>query len=88
MPWEVTICRADGSPLGVRDEVVRRISEAVPAFAWTDEPPFLERIKDMPDHPFHALIPTWPAEVRANFSRPKLHADVEGGRFLDSPLRF
>jgi hypothetical protein len=81
MPWEVTIRQADGSPLGDRDDVVRRISAAVPAFAWTEEPPFLERIKEMPDHPFHALIPTWPEEVRASFSRPRLYADVEGDGF-------
>jgi hypothetical protein len=81
MPWEVTIRRADGSSLGDRGEVVRRISEAVSAMTWVEEPPFLERIKDMPDHPFHALIPTWPEEVRASFSRPKLYGDFEGDRF-------
>ena len=81
MPWEVTIRRADGTSLGDRDEVVRRVSEAVPALTWVEERAFLEQIKDMPDHPFHALIPTWPEEVRARFSRPKRYADFEGEGF-------
>ena len=65
MPWEVTIRRSKDEPLGVRDDVVNRISKAIPGITWIEEPPLLERIKDMPDHPFHALIPTWPEETKA-----------------------
>jgi hypothetical protein len=77
MPWEVTISSPHGEPLGDRDAVVKRISTAVPNIMWIEEPPLLERIKDMPDHPFHALIPTWPEETRTSFSRAKLLAELD-----------
>ena len=81
MPWEVTIRGADDKPLGDRASVVKLISTAVPAMEWYEEPPLLERIKDMPDHPFHALIPTWTEETRASFTRSKLYGDLDAGEF-------
>jgi len=81
MPWEVTICSVTDEPLGDRDSVVNLISAAVSGMSWIEEPPLLERIKDMPDHPFHALIPTWPAETRGSFARPTLLGDFDAGEF-------
>jgi hypothetical protein len=72
MPWELTIRATNETSLGDRETVVKRISAAVPGIEWIEEPPLLEQIKDMPDHPFHALIPTWPESTRASFSRSKL----------------
>ena len=79
MPWEATIRGSDEKPLGDRETAVKLISAAVPAMEWHEEPPFLERIKHMPDHPFHALIPTWPEETRASFGRSKLYGDLDVG---------
>src|SRR5262245_41348550 len=81
MPWELTIRAADGQPLGDRDSVVKRASTAVPGITWLEVPPFLERIKDMPDHPFHALIPTWPEATRASFARASLQGDFKAEDF-------
>ncbi len=81
MPWEVTFRNCDKSTIGTRDEVIQKISVAVPAFDWVEEPPMLERIKDIPDHPFHALIPTWPEETRARFSRSKTYGHFNGNGF-------
>jgi hypothetical protein len=77
MPWEVTISLPHDAPLGDRDSVVKRISTALPSITWIEEPPLLERIKGMPDHPFHALISTLPEETRASFSRAKLLAELD-----------
>src|SRR5438105_2693749 len=76
MPWEITIRKQDGGPIGNRDEVIQRISAAVPSMQWWEEPSMLDRIKTMPDHPFHALIPTWPEATRANFSIAHLNAEL------------
>ena len=81
MPWELTIRTRTGDPLGEREAVVKLISAAVPGMNWIDEPPLLERIRDMPDHPFHALIPTWPEETRASFARSRLLGDFDAGEF-------
>lgn len=93
MPWEVTIQGPNDSALGDRETVVKLISSAIPEMQWSEEPPLLERIKDMPDHPFHALIPTWPEETRASFARSKLYGDMETGElsirlygFEDQPI--
>ena len=79
MPWEIRIHKPDGVSLGCRAEVVQCIATAVPAIEWIEDPPLLEQIKDMPDHPFHRLLPTWPEETRAYFSRPHLRGDYRGG---------
>jgi hypothetical protein len=81
MPWEVTIRGPNDKPLGDRETVVKLISAAVLSMDWFEEPPLLERIKDMPDHPFHALIPTWPEETRASFARSKLYGHLDAGEF-------
>ena len=81
MPWEVTIRHSKDKTLGVRDDVVNRISKAIPGMKWIEEPSLLERIKSMPDHPFHSLIPTWPEETRASLSRSQLLGDFEADEF-------
>ena len=81
MPWEITIRALNDEPLGDRDTVVKLITAAIPAIRWIEEPPLLQRIKDMPDHPFHALIPTWPEETRARFAQSKLLGDFEAPEF-------
>ena len=81
MPWELTIRATDDEPLGGREAVVQLITAAVPAICWIEEPPLLERIKDMPDHPFHTLIPTWPEETRARFSQTRLLGDFQAKEF-------
>ncbi len=67
MPWELTIRAPNTSRLviGKRSSSGSRLP--FPRFAGFEEPPLLEQIKDMPDHPFHALIPTWPEETRTAF---------------------
>src|SRR5262249_19638291 len=82
MPWELTIRRPGGEPLGNRDEVIRAMSTALPAIDWVEEPPLLEQIKDMPEHSFHKLLPTWPAETREHFARPRLRGDYDAGEFV------
>jgi hypothetical protein len=77
MPWELTIRAPKAKPLGDREFVVKRIAVAIPGIRWIEEPPFLERIKDIPDHPFHALIPTWPEETRVSFSKSKLFGEFQ-----------
>jgi hypothetical protein len=81
MPWELTIRAPDGEPLGDCETVVQRIKAAAPAIRWIEEPSMLEQIKDMPNHPFHALIPTWPEATRARFAQSKLLGDYEGPEF-------
>lgn len=81
MPWDVTIHHPNDEALGPRDEVIKLVSAAVPAITWFEEPPLLERIKDMPDHPFHELIPTWPEETRASFARSTTLGDFESDDF-------
>lgn len=76
MPWELTISAGSGEPLGDRQSVVDHISNALPSLQWFEEPPFLEQIQDMPDHPFHKLIPTWPPEIQASFACSKLLGDL------------
>ena len=49
----------------------------MPNIRWIEDPPLLECIKDIPDHPFNALIPTWPEATRASFARAKLLAELE-----------
>jgi hypothetical protein len=80
MPWEVAIKKADDTPIGTRDEIVKTISEAVPAFKWRVEPALLEQIKDMPDHSFHKLLPTWPESTRAYMATPHLKGDLVDGQ--------
>jgi hypothetical protein len=75
MPWEVKIRKPGSEPLGSRAEVVGLIAAAVPAIEWIEDPPLLDQIKDMPDHSFHQLLPTWPEETRAYFSQPHLRGD-------------
>lgn len=82
MPWELTIRNEDESLMGKPDEVIARISAAVSAFKWETEPSMLERIKDMPDHPFHALIPTWSEETKASMSRSKTYGIFDGDGFF------
>ena len=79
MPWEVTIRAPGKGPLGHRDSLVESISATVPAVDWIEEPPLLDRIKDMPDHPFHALIPTWPQEALESAARSKLYGYLDSG---------
>jgi hypothetical protein len=81
MPWELTIRALNNEPLRDRDTVVKLITAAVPAIRWIEEPPLLERIKDMPNHPYHALIPTGPEERRARFAQSKLLGDIEAPDF-------
>ncbi|HEV3383496.1 MAG TPA: hypothetical protein VG097_01710, partial [Gemmata sp.] len=81
MPWELTIRSSNDGSLGDRETVVKLITLAVPGIRWIEEPPLLERIKDMPSHPFHALIHTWPEETRASFARSRLRGDFDGGEF-------
>ena len=81
MPWELTIRAPSDEPLGDRETVVKRIAAAVPAIRWIEELPLLEQIKDMPDHPFHALIPTWLEETRARFAQSKLLGNFETPEF-------
>jgi hypothetical protein len=79
MPWEVMIRKPRDEALGCRAEVVRWIAEAVPAIGWVEDPPLLDQIKDMPEHSFHNLLPTWPEETRAYFSQPHLRGDYLEG---------
>ena len=81
MPWELTIRASNDEPLGDRESVIEKLAAAVPAICWIEEPPLLEQIKDMPDHPFHALIPTWSAETPAWFAQSKLLGDYEAPEF-------
>jgi hypothetical protein len=79
MPWEVMIRKPREEPLGCRAEVVRWIATAVPAIEWVEDLPLLDQIKDMPEHSFHSLLPTWSEETRAYFSRPHLRGDYFAG---------
>ena len=81
MPWEVPVSSPNDDVLGDHDSVVNRISAAVPGISWIEEAPLFERIKDEPDHPLHALVPTLPEEARALFTRPTLLGDFDGGQF-------
>lgn len=95
MPWEVTIKKANDEALGSQQEVIDRIKAAIPTIQWWVEPPMMEKIKDMPDHPFHKLIPTWSAETQAYMSKPHLRGALENGElyiefqgFEQDPVRF
>ena len=81
MPWEVTIKGRNDEPLGSRDEIVNAISSALPAVKWRVEPSMLEQIKDMPDHSFHTLLPTWSEATRLHMSTPHLRGD-----FVDNEM--
>ncbi len=81
MPWELTISAGSGEPLGDRQAVVDHISTALPSLQWFEQPPLLEQIKEIPDHPFHKLIPAWPPEIQASFARSKLLGDLEADDF-------
>jgi hypothetical protein len=49
------------------------MTSAVPEIEWFVEPSMMDKIKDMPDHPFHSLLPTWPEATRAHMATPHLN---------------
>jgi hypothetical protein len=71
----------DNVPLGDRETVKDLISKTFPGIAWVQQPPMLDLIKDMPDHPLHALLPTLPDATRASMARSKLLGDFDAGDF-------
>lgn len=79
MPWEVSIKRPVGGTMGSKDEIVAWLSQALPSIEWEVEPAMIERIKDMPDHPFHKLLPTWDESTRAHMSIPHLRGHYTAG---------
>jgi hypothetical protein len=109
MPWEITLVNYEGNPalsyrapdrpeplpLGSKQSVVERISSCVPELEWYEEPPMTEMIQRFPDHPFRELLASWPEEMRARASRPKLRAIYDQGDlsmelygFDEDPLKF
>ena len=83
MPWELTVLHPHGHRLGSPKEVKSAISRVWPELQWEVLPPLLEEIKDQPDHPVHALLPTWSPEMRRRAALPKTVGilDVEAVSF-------
>lgn len=81
MPWELTVVHPNGHRLGSPKEVTAALSRVLPELEWVVVPPLLEEIKDQPDHPAHALLPTWSEETRRRASLPKTVGSLEGDGF-------
>jgi hypothetical protein len=81
MAWELNVVHANGHRLGSPKEVMAAISRALPDVGWEVVPPLLEQIKDDPDHPVHAQLPTWSEEARRRAALPKTVGCLEGDGF-------
>jgi len=81
MPWELALVHPNGHRLGSSNEVKATLSKAWPQLQWKVVPSLLERIKDQPDHPYHALIPKWDAETRRRAGLPRTIGSLEGEGF-------
>src|SRR5262245_20191330 len=81
MPWELTVLHPHGHRLGSPKEVKAAISRAWPELQWEVLPPLLEEIKDQPDHPVHAQLPTWTPEMRRRAALPKTVGILETEAF-------
>ena len=77
MPWDLVIVHPNGHRLGRPNEVKAMLARAWPQVQWQILPPLLERIKNQPDNPFHALIPTWSAEMRQRAALPRTVGALE-----------
>jgi hypothetical protein len=73
MPWEVTIVASEDQrkPLGTREEVIARVSAALPGVAL-QQPPV----------PPPQILAQMPEIVRESMLRPRLEADFETDEFV------
>jgi len=81
MPWELSVAHPNGHRLGSPKEVKAKLSRVWPQLEWETAPPLLEQIQEDPEHPVHALLPTWSAEMRRRAALPKTVGMLEGASF-------
>src|SRR5262245_42620425 len=79
MPWHLAVVASGNRPLGTRDEVVARISAALPGVRWAEGPLSFDELGSIPNHPFLPL--PWTEEQRPVFSLPKLTGTYDGEGF-------
>jgi hypothetical protein len=78
MPWEITIRRGDGLPLGRQDEVMSGISRAIPEVQFYREPSGVEKIAALKDQGVE-----FPDVLRRQFEKTAAtkQGDFEGNGF-------
>jgi hypothetical protein len=79
MPWHLAVVASEDRLLGTRDEVVARISAALPGMRWAEGPSSFDELGSIPNHPF--LQMPWTEEQRTVFSLPKLTGTYDGEDF-------
>ena len=60
MSWNLNVVSVGEKPLGIRSDVVARISAAFPAIQWQEGPSSFDELTSIPDHPL--LNAPWPPE--------------------------